>query len=107
LLTRAGQSRGQKQLEGASAIPGEALMNRIRFVSGLAAFTLITLTGTPAPAFFHLWRFTEFFSNADGTVQFIELQSSGPGETQANGAVFSSARDTKFVLLFVTNFRLM
>ena len=74
-------------------------MSRIRFVSGLAAFTLVALTGATAPAFFHLWRFTEFFSNADGTVQFIELQSSGPSETQANGAVFSSASTGKSITL--------
>jgi hypothetical protein len=62
-------------------------------------FTLIAFTCTDASAFFHLWRFTEFFSNADGTVQFIELQSSGSGETFANGAEFRSMSTGKVVTL--------
>jgi hypothetical protein len=29
----------------------------------------------------HLWKFTEFFSNADGSVQFIEMQVTDPAGT--------------------------
>jgi hypothetical protein len=74
-------------------------MSRFRFVPAVAAFALITFSTTTASAFFHLWRFTEFFSNADGTVQFIELQSSGPFETQANGAEIRSASAGKVLTL--------
>lgn len=34
---------------------------------------LVALCGTPALAGSHLWRFNEVFSNADGTIQFIEM----------------------------------
>jgi hypothetical protein len=34
-----------------------------------------------AEAFGHLWEFTEVFSNADGTIQFIEMFSDAPDET--------------------------
>lgn len=49
-------------------------MNRLRFLIGVMAFASVTLTCATAPALFDQWRFTEFFSNADGTVQFIELR---------------------------------
>jgi hypothetical protein len=76
-----------------------ATMKRGPFLAGLAAFVLTILICAPAQAFFHLWRFTEFFSNADGSVQFIELESSGPAENQATGAVFSSLSTGKTVTL--------
>lgn len=49
-------------------------MNRFRFFVGVIAFASVTFTCATAPALFNQWKFTEFFSNADGTVQFIELQ---------------------------------
>ena len=39
-----------------------------------------------ALASFHLWTISEIFSSADGTVQFIELVSSGPAETATGPA---------------------
>ena len=38
---------------------------------------LIAAIATPCRAGSHLWRFNEIFSNAAGTVQFIELKESG------------------------------
>ncbi len=35
---------------------------------------VVSLPGTPVRAGSHLWRINEVFSNADGTVQFIELK---------------------------------
>ena len=35
---------------------------------------LSLLAGQPALAASHQWRFNELFSNADGTIQFIEMQ---------------------------------
>lgn len=39
----------------------------------IASATLLSGTAFPAS---HEWRFTELYSNADGTVQFIEMQES-------------------------------
>jgi hypothetical protein len=43
------------------------------------------LTCGTASAVFE-WRFSEFFSNADGSVQFIEFESQGANEGQGSGA---------------------
>jgi hypothetical protein len=40
----------------------------------IAAALLVLASASPCGAKSHLWRFTEFFSNASGTVQFIEMQ---------------------------------
>src|SRR5262245_590795 len=49
------------------------------------ALLLGLLYPLPAQAFFHLWDFSEFFSDADGSVQFIELHTASAGETFATG----------------------
>jgi hypothetical protein len=41
---------------------------------GIVAITCVAITSAPALAGSHLWRFNEVFSNADGTIQFIELE---------------------------------
>ncbi len=41
---------------------------------GCAVFALVALIGSPAGAASHSWRVNEVFSNADGTIQFIELK---------------------------------
>ena len=48
----------------------------------LLAFALAT---TPAPGAFHLWNIQEIYSDSSGTLQFIELQSSDPGQNFVNG----------------------
>ncbi|HEY3393855.1 MAG TPA: PEP-CTERM sorting domain-containing protein [Lacipirellulaceae bacterium] len=65
-------------------------MKQKAMLRGLLLVICIELTATRASAFFHLWRFTEFFSNHDGSVQFIELHSSGSAETVAQGATITS-----------------
>lgn len=47
------------------------VLSRIRAAIVLAA---ILAAAAPAGAKNHLWKFTEVFSNADGTIQFIEMQ---------------------------------
>ncbi len=42
-------------------------------IGGCAMFALAGLIGSPAGAASHSWQVKEVFSNADGTVQFIEL----------------------------------
>ncbi|MBI4716433.1 MAG: PEP-CTERM sorting domain-containing protein [Planctomycetes bacterium] len=37
---------------------------------------LILAAASPASASFHLWQFSELYTNADGSVQFIELTTS-------------------------------
>ena len=41
---------------------------------GAASLGLLGLAGPPAMAGSHSWRINEVFSNADGTIQFIELK---------------------------------
>lgn len=45
-----------------------------RAITVLVWSACICAFALPAHAKNHLWRFTEFFSNADGTIQFIEMQ---------------------------------
>jgi hypothetical protein len=66
-------------------------MRTVRIGACLAALVLAEATARPAQAFFHLWRFTEVFSTADGNVQFIELAVSNNGENFAQGATITSA----------------
>src|SRR5437773_1000819 len=47
--------------------------------SALSVLLLLAISGA-AQATFHLWRITELYSNADGTVQFIELKAYAAGE---------------------------
>ena len=65
-------------------------MRCVRSLAGLAVFVVAGLMGTPAQAFFHLWRFTEFFSNADGSVQFIEMRNTNNNENIASNAQITS-----------------
>jgi hypothetical protein len=65
-------------------------MTRFRSAAAAAAFISVALLAGPAQAFFHAWRFSEFFSNADGSVQFIEMRCPVPGEIFANGAQIRS-----------------
>ena len=77
-------------------------MKQMAMLRGLAFVICIELTATPASAFFHLWRFTEFFSNHDGSVQFIELASPLGGENFAQGATITSSATVK-VFTFPSN----
>jgi len=53
----------------------------------LHAFTLAAaiLFAQSADASFHLWQITEIFSNADGTMQYIELTTSASGQNFLSG----------------------
>jgi hypothetical protein len=44
------------------------------------AIVMFCLAAAPVQAAFHLWRMTELFSNADGTIQFLELGDGSNGE---------------------------
>src|SRR4051812_35615020 len=46
-----------------------------------------------AHAAFHLWNVKEVFSNADGSVQFVEMFDNSPGETSVSGLKLRSNSD--------------
>ena len=52
----------------------------LRFVVLGTLLLLLPLGAQPAVASFHLWKIDEIFSNASGTVQFIELHDDSAGE---------------------------
>jgi hypothetical protein len=54
----------------------EATMPDSRMLRVLVGFVLFGLAGAAA-ASFHLWRINEIYSNADGTVQFVEFREIG------------------------------
>jgi serralysin len=77
-------------------------MKGLRHLAALLVFLSAILCCARASAFFHIWRFTEFFSNADGSVQFIEMFSTSSGENFAEGAQIRSTSTGK-VFTFPNN----
>ena len=55
---------------------------------------LAALRAAPARASFHLWKFSEAFSNADGSVQFIEMLDPADGEEFVSGIQLKSNAHT-------------
>ena len=70
-------------------------MKRIQTAAHIAAFLGLALATTSVQAFFHFWHFDEIFSNADGTVQFIEMTTTSSGEIFANGVQIRSTSTGK------------
>jgi hypothetical protein len=68
------------------------MKHRTRLGGALALAAL--LGAPPAAAFVHLWNVSEVYSNADGSVQFVELLSSGPGEVGWSLAALDSDGNT-------------
>src|SRR6476646_4392570 len=64
----------------------------------LVAFAFAT---TPAGAAFHLWNIQEIYTDSSGTLQFIELQTSDPGQNFVNGlnVTVSSGRPSHTITL--------
>lgn len=63
----------------------------LRVASLLFAFATALAAPRPANAFGHLWEIGEVFSNADGTVQFIEMFSEFTGENTLSLTFLRSA----------------
>ncbi len=64
-----------------------------------ACVAAIAFTSASVMAGSHTWKFTEFFSTADGSIQFIEFQEccGGPNEILLGGKnVFSNANNFNF-----------
>jgi hypothetical protein len=71
---------------------------RTRFAAlGIVAGLLFTPS---AHAAHHLWDFTEIFSNADGSVQFVEIFTAEDNEQNLNGFTITSGGNT---LTFTSN----
>src|SRR3954467_11414905 len=52
----------------------------------VVAFLLLAFANVPsAVATFHLWDLNEVYSNADGSVQFVELSTTADGQEQLGG----------------------
>jgi len=54
-------------------------------------------------AAFHLWQIQEVFTNADGSVQFIEMKDNSPGETLTNGLHLSANSSGSVQSVTLTN----
>ena len=82
-------------------------MNTMRTHALLAARALVALLGFmagTAGAAFHLWRMTEIYSNADGSVQFVELATTFNGEhLLANHALTSTHGGSTRTFIFPGN----
>jgi hypothetical protein len=57
------------------------------------AVLAVLLVAAPARASFHFWRIKEIFSNADGTIQFIEFFTTSGGEQFSTGHSLSATSD--------------
>ncbi|MGZ5040035.1 MAG: hypothetical protein ACXWBQ_04760 [Usitatibacter sp.] len=77
-------------------------MSRIfRFVQAL--LVLAAFSGQ-AHATFHLWRMTQFYSNADGSVQYIELMALASGQQYlSNHTITSSSGSNTHSYTFTTD----
>lgn len=63
-----------------------------RMITRLAACAAALAFACSAQATFHLWRITQLFSNADGTVQFIELTALASGQQFLSGHTLASSQ---------------
>ena len=70
-------------------------MTNLSRASAIIAVTLIATAPVRVNATFHLWRFSEFFSNSDGSVQFIEMLDPSNFEEQVGGKTITSASTGK------------
>jgi serralysin len=66
--------------------------NRFKQLSCSAAALIVTANAAMVMAGAHTWDVVELFSNADGTIQFVELREMGGGqfETGVNGHLITS-----------------
>jgi hypothetical protein len=51
-----------------------------QLLKAVSVAMVTTMLATPASAAFHFWQIKEVFSSADGSVQFVEMFNSNPGE---------------------------
>ena len=68
----------------------------------MVASALLTFCGA-ARASFHLWQISEIYSNASGTVQFVELSSAFPGQNFLTGHFISTTGATTQTFTFMAD----
>ncbi len=68
------------------------LPNCLRWILRSSAFTVILLFAQTASASFHLWQINEIYSNASGTVQFIELTTTSGGQQFLSGHAITASQ---------------
>jgi hypothetical protein len=74
-----------------------------RLLRTIAVF-LVAFAAAPVFAAFHLWQMTELYSNADGSVQFLELTALSGGQQFLQGhTLASTSGQTTFTLEFERN----
>jgi hypothetical protein len=64
---------------------------------------LLWAAALPASASFHLWSMSELYSNADGTVQFLEFRSAAGGQQFLSGHTLTSTSGATTNTLNFTN----
>lgn len=79
------------------------LRHRLTIPCGALAAALALLLSLPSQAAFHLWQIQEVFTNADGSVQFIEMHDNFGGETFTNGLQLSANSDGNIKTVTLTN----
>jgi len=70
-----------------------AQVTRLKMIAGTLMLCALGSIGTTARAAFHLWQVKEVFSNADGSVQFVEMFDSFGGEVFTNGLTLTANSD--------------
>jgi hypothetical protein len=68
-------------------------MKRLAAVAVIAVIALLAARPRPAHATFHLWEITEVYSNANGTVQYIELSTTSASQDETMGVSFTANSD--------------
>ena len=73
-------------------------MYRNTIITGLLT-GLLMISAMPASASFHLWDINELYSNADGSVQFVEFSTLANGQQflKTGGATLNSINNTATV----------
>ncbi len=61
-----------------------------RRIGVLLSSAVLAALAVPAQASFHLWKINEVYSNADGSVQFVEMVDASSGENFVGGHILHS-----------------
>lgn len=62
-------------------------------ITGAALFVILAGPNPFAHSAVHLWQVREVFTNAAGTVQFVEMFDTSPGETLTQGSILRANSD--------------
>ncbi|MDD5198510.1 MAG: hypothetical protein PHC88_01790 [Terrimicrobiaceae bacterium] len=71
-----------------------AVIHRAKLRGILLSTLLAAAALSPARATFHLWQIIEVYSDATGTVQYVELTTNSPDEDLLAGHTFKSSTNT-------------